>query len=168
MDSQILVLLRRGSLFRSDESSTDPNTLCAVHQTGSESTPVVNTASSDDMNLILSGISSNRCRKPYRSAGERRLLALANVDTSGDQDRGGGSPSVSSTFTSLGADEVHTDIQCLLNVLGRTDHLLLERSHRIRSENSRSCIQFLLCVASPPPPWVEHQRHKRTALPFPR
>jgi len=110
MHSQILVLLRRGSLFRSDESGTDPNTLRAVHQTGGKSSSVVDTSGSNDMDLIMSDISSNQFGKTYRSAGQRRLLALANVDTGRDQDRGGGSPGVSSTFTSLGADEVHTDV----------------------------------------------------------
>lgn len=52
--SQLLVLLRRSSLYGSHESGSDPDTLGTVHQTSGESSSVIDTSGSNDMNLHLS------------------------------------------------------------------------------------------------------------------
>jgi hypothetical protein len=50
-------------------------------------------------------------------------MTLAEVDDGWDQDSRGNVTSVTTTLTTLGADDVHTEVQALLDVLGVANHV---------------------------------------------
>jgi len=72
--SQLLVLLRCAGLGRSDESSTDPDTLRAEHERSSETTSIVDTASRDYVNL----------QKPVSTGPRKQLVAHTGPPVRGD------------------------------------------------------------------------------------
>lgn len=103
-----LVSLGSTGLVSEDESSSDPDSASTHHERSSEELTVVNTTSSDDLD---------------GAAGERRLVLLADVDNSGDEDGCGDIASVATTLTTLSANDVDAKVKALLNVLDVTDHV---------------------------------------------
>jgi hypothetical protein len=57
------------------------------------------------------------------TAGERGLMLLANVDNSGNEDSRRDITGVATTLTTLGADDVDTEVKALLDVLDVADHV---------------------------------------------
>jgi hypothetical protein len=60
------------------------------------------------------------------AAGKRRLVLLANVDDSGDEDSRGNIASVATALTTLGADDVDAEVNALLDVLNVADHVHID------------------------------------------
>ena len=106
---RILVRLGCTSLGTRNETSTDPNTLSAPSQVGSKTPTIVNTTSTDHVDGLTS---------------QGGFVTLAGIDTGGDEEGGGDITSVSSTFTSLGTDEVNTGFNGFGDVLGVANHLI--------------------------------------------
>lgn len=104
----LLVSLGGTSLVSEDESGSDPDSASAHHERSSEELTVVDTTSSDDLN---------------GAAGERRLVLLANIDNSGDEDGCGDIASVATTLTTLSANDIDAEVEALLDVLDVTDHV---------------------------------------------
>lgn len=95
-------------LLSEDEAGTNPDTGSTEHESGGERLAVVDTTGSEDL---------------HRLAGEGRLVALDELDDGRDKDRGRDITSVSTTLTALGADDVGTDLEALLDVLGVANHV---------------------------------------------
>lgn len=104
----VLVGLWCTGLVGEDEAGSDPDGTGAHHKRGSEELAVVNTTGSDNLD---------------GAAGKRRLVLLANVDDSGDEDSRGNIASVATTLTTLGADDVDAEVNALLDVLNVADHV---------------------------------------------
>jgi len=73
----------------------------------------VDTASSDNLD---------------RLAGEGRDGALALLDAGGDEDGGGDVTGVTATLTTLGADDIDSEVEALLDVLGVADHVHVDNA----------------------------------------
>ena len=104
----LLVSLRRTSLICQDEAGTDPNGRSTKHKSRGNSLAIVDTTSSDNL---------DRC------AGHWAGLTLAELDNSGDQNSCGNIASVSTSLTTLCANNIDAEIEALLDVLGVTDHV---------------------------------------------
>lgn len=98
-------------LLRQDEAGTDPDSRGAEHQSGSNGVTVVQTTSSNDLDVLT---------------GQGALLALNQLGNSGDEDSGRNITSVTTTLTTLSTNDIHTDIQGLGDVLGVPDHVHAE------------------------------------------
>lgn len=103
-----LVGLGSTSLISQDETGTNPNGAGAEHKSSGDSLAVVDTASSNN----LYGLSSHWA-----------LLALDELHNCRDQDSGGDIASVSTSLSSLCADDIDTEIEALLNVFGVSNHV---------------------------------------------
>lgn len=103
-----LVGLWCAGLVGEDEAGSDPDGTGAHHKRGSEELAVVNTTGSNNLD---------------GAAGKRRLVLLANVDDSGDEDSRGNIASVATALTTLGADDVDAEVNALLDVLNVADHV---------------------------------------------
>lgn len=84
------------------------NCLSTPSQIRSEAPTVVNSTSTDNVNRLPS---------------QRGSAPLDSVNASRDQDRSGNIPSVASTFTGLGTDNINTDVKGFLYVFGMADHI---------------------------------------------
>jgi hypothetical protein len=104
----LLVSLGGTSLISEDESGSDPDGASAHHERSGEELAVVNTTSSDDLD---------------GAASERRLVLLADVHDSGDEDSCGDIASVATTLTTLSANDIDAEVKALLDVLDVTDHV---------------------------------------------
>ena len=111
-----LVGLGRTSLLRKDEARSDPDTSGAKCEHGSERLAAEDTTSSDNLDLLT---------------GQRRLVALDHLDSGGNEDGCWDVSSMSSTLTSLCADDVNTDIEALLDVLGVSNHVHVENARLV-------------------------------------
>ena len=100
--------LRGTSLIRQNEASTDPDGGSAEHESSGNRVTVEKTAGSNDLDGL---------------AGQRALLALDQLGNRGNKNGGWDITSVTTTLTTLGADNIDTNIEALLNVLGVTDHV---------------------------------------------
>jgi len=114
----LLVSLRSTSLISQDEAGTNPDSRGTQHQSGSNGLTVVQTTSRND----LHGLTSHRA-----------LLAPAQLGNGGDKEGSGDIPSVSTTLTTLSADDICAGIQRFLNVLGVADHVHVEDSVAVES-----------------------------------
>lgn len=104
----LLVGLGGAGLLGEDEAGTNPDGGSAHHEGRGEKGTVVDTTGSDNEDLLL---------------GEGRDGTLAGVNDGGDEDGGGNVTGVTTTLTTLGADDVDTEVEALLNVLGVADHV---------------------------------------------
>jgi len=104
----LLVSLWRTSLISQDKAGTDPNGGSTKHKSSSNSLTVVDTTSGDNLD---------------RRARHRAGLALAELDNSWDQNSCGNIASVSSSLTTLCANDVDAEIEALLDVLGVANHV---------------------------------------------
>lgn len=99
------------SLLGQDEAGTDPNGGGTEHEGSGDGVTVVQTTSGDDLHGL---------------AGQRALAALDQLGNGRDEDGGGDVTGVTATLTTLGADDIHADIEGLLDVLGVADHVHAE------------------------------------------
>ena len=104
----LLVGARSTSLVGENETSSDPDGIGTHHERSSEELTVVNTTSGNDVNGTTS---------------ERGLVALDGLNDGGDEDSGGNVTSVTTTLTTLGADDIDTDVNALLDVLDVANHV---------------------------------------------
>lgn len=102
---------RSTGLLSQDEAGTDPHGRGAEHQSSGNGVTVVQTTSSNDL---------------HGQACQRALTALDQLGDGGDEDGGGDITSVTTALTTLGADDIDTDVKGLLNVLGVADHVHAE------------------------------------------
>ena len=100
--------LGRTSLLGEDETCSYPDTGSTECEHCSERLAVEDTASSHDLYLLAS---------------QGRLVALYHLDSCWDENGSGNISSMSTTLASLCADDVNTDIEALLDVLGVSDHV---------------------------------------------
>jgi hypothetical protein len=107
----LLVSLWRTSLISQDEAGTYPNSGSAKHKSSSNSLAIVDTTGSNDL---------------HRCASHRAGLAFAEVDDSWDQNCCGNIASVSTSLTTLCANDVDAKIEALLDVLWVADHVRVE------------------------------------------
>jgi hypothetical protein len=98
-------------LLSKNEASSNPNARSTKVEHGSDGLATEDATSGDDLHLL---------------AGERRLVALDHLDRGGDEDRCRCIASVSTTLATLRADDVDTEVEALLDVLGMTDHVHVE------------------------------------------
>ena len=119
--NSLLVSLRSTGLISQDEAGTDPDGGSAQHQSGSNGLTVEQTTSRNDL---------------HRQAGQGALLALAQLGNGRNEDSGGDITSVSTTLTTLGADDICASVQRLLNVLGVTDHVHVEDARVVKFVNN--------------------------------
>lgn len=104
----ILVSLGGTGLISEDEASSDPDTAGAHHESRGEELTVVNTTGGNDLD---------------GASGDGGLVALASLDNGRNQDSGGNVTSVTTTLTTLGADDVDAEGKALLDVLDVADHV---------------------------------------------
>lgn len=116
----LLVVLGGTGLISKDESSTNPDTGSTKHEGRGNALAVEDTAGSNN----LDGLASH-------GAG----LALAELSNGRDKDAGRDVSGVATTLTTLGADDVHTNVETLLYMLGVTDHVHIKDSSRVQSVN---------------------------------
>lgn len=109
----VLVGLGGTGLVSEDESGTDPDGAGAHHQSSSNGLSVVDSTCGND----LDGLASH-------GAG----LTLAELDDGGDQNSCGNITSVSTTLTSLSADDINAELKALLDVLGVSDHVHVQNT----------------------------------------
>ena len=119
----LLVSLRGTGLIGQDEAGTNPDSGGAQHQRSSNRLAVVQTTGGDNLHGI---------------AGHRALVALDQLGNGRDKDGGGDITSVSTTLTTLGADDVCASVQRLLDVLGVTDHVHVEDSVAVEAVDNGS------------------------------
>lgn len=99
------------SLISQDEAGTDPDSGGTQHQSSSNRVTVEQTTGRDDLHGL---------------AGQRALLALDQLGNGGDEDGGRDITGVTTALTTLCADNINTNIQGLLDVLGVADHVHAE------------------------------------------
>jgi hypothetical protein len=100
-------------LLRKNEPGTDPDTGSSKHESSGKRVAVEQTTSSNNL---------------HRLASERADLALAEFGHGGDKNCCRNITSVTTTFTTLGANDIRTDIDSLLHVLGMANHVHVENS----------------------------------------
>lgn len=120
---RLLVGLRGTGLISQDETGTNPDGRGTQHQGSSDSRTVVQTTGGDNLHGL---------------AGHGALVALAQLGNRGDEQRGGDSTSVTTTLTTLSADEIRTSLQRLLHVLGVTDHVHVKDTVAVEAVDNRA------------------------------
>lgn len=113
----LLVSLGGAGLISQDEASTDPDSRGTEHEGGGNRVTVVKTTGSDDLHGLTS---------------EGALLALDDLGDGGDKDGSGDITSVTTTLTTLGTDDIDTNVEALLDVLGVTDHVHAEDTGTVK------------------------------------
>lgn len=98
-------------LIGQNEAGTDPDGGGTEHESSGDGVAVEQTTSGDDLDGL---------------AGQRALAALDQLGDGGDEDGGGDVTGVTATLTTLGADDIDTDVESLLDVLGVADHVHAE------------------------------------------
>jgi hypothetical protein len=96
------------SLISKDEAGSNPASRGTEHQCSSNTLSVEETTGSDDLHGL---------------AGHRANFALNKLGNSWDENGGWDISSVSSTLTTLSADDVHTESKALCDVLWVSDHV---------------------------------------------
>lgn len=107
----VLVGLGGTSLLGEDETGTNPDTAGAHHERRGEELTVPDTTGGNN----LDGLAS-----------QWGLVALDELSNGGDEDGGGGVTGVAATLATLSADDIDTEVEALLDVLGVADHVHVE------------------------------------------
>jgi len=107
-NNEVFVNFGCTSLLGGNKSSSNPDSLGSPRQVGGQTSAVVDSSGSDDID---------------GSASEGALVALYCVDTCRDKDTCRGISSVTSTLASLCTDEVDTNCECFGDVLGVANHV---------------------------------------------
>jgi hypothetical protein len=113
----LLVSFRSTSLISEDKAGTNPDSGGAQHQSSGEGVAVEQTTSSDNLHVLAS---------------HGALLALAQLGNSRDEDGGRNIARVTTTLTTLSADDVGTSVEGLLNMLGVTDHVHIKDTSLVK------------------------------------
>lgn len=108
-------------LFGENESSSDPNGASTELKGSRERLAVEETAGGDDLHGL---------------AGQRALVSLDQGSNGRDEDRSGDITSVAATLATLGADEINTKLEALLDMLGVSDHVHVENSGLVELLNN--------------------------------
>jgi hypothetical protein len=103
-----LVSLGGTSLIGENEAGSYPDSTGTHHKGGGEELAVVDTTGSNNLD---------------RTASDRGLVLLTDVHNSGDEDSCGDITGVATTLTTLGADDIDTEVEALLDVLDVADHV---------------------------------------------
>jgi hypothetical protein len=103
-----LVSLGGASLFRKDESSSNPDSAGTELKSGSERLAIEETTGGNDLHGLT---------------GQWALVALDELSNGGDENGGWDVAGVATTLTSLGANEINSELEALLDVLGVADHV---------------------------------------------
>lgn len=106
------------SLVGQDEAGTDPDAGSAQHEGGGEGVAVEETTSGDNLDGL---------------AGHGALLASTELGDGRDENSGGDITGVPTALTTLGADDIGTGIEGLLDVLGVADHVHVEDTGLVES-----------------------------------
>jgi hypothetical protein len=114
----LLVSLWCTSLIGQDESGSDPDSASTEHKSSGDSLSIVDTTSGNDLNWF---------------AGHRAGLAFAELDDSWDQNCCWDITGVSTSLTSLCADDVDTELEALLNVLRVANHVHVENTGLVQT-----------------------------------
>jgi hypothetical protein len=114
----LLVSFGRTSLISQDEAGADPNSGSTKHKSSSNSLTIIDTTGSNDL---------------YGCARHGAGLAFAELDNSGDQNSCGNIASVSTSLTTLCANNVDAEIETLLDVLRVTDHVHVEDARLVEA-----------------------------------
>lgn len=104
----ILVGLWSTGFIGQDESSSDPHSRSTKHESCSHRLAVEETSGSNDLNGLIV---------------HWALLALNHLDNCGDEDGCGDISGVTTSLSSLGANDIHTGVKTFLDVLRVTDHV---------------------------------------------
>jgi hypothetical protein len=107
----LLMCLWCTSLLGQDESGTDPDSGSTEHKGSSQTLSIEQTTGSNDLHVL---------------AGQGALLSSAKGGNSWDQDGSWDITSVATTLTTLRADDIGSDLEALLDVLGVSDHVHVE------------------------------------------
>lgn len=118
--NSLLVVLGGTGLISKDESSTNPDTGSTEHEGRGNALAVEDTAGSNNLDGL---------------AGHGAGLALAELSHGRDKDAGRDVSGVATTLTTLGADDVDTNVETLLYMLGVADHVHIKDSSRVQSVN---------------------------------
>lgn len=103
--------LRSTGLLGEDETGAHPDGGGTKSESGSERLAVEQTTGGDDLDGL---------------AGHGALAALDELGNGGDEDGRGDIAGVTTTLTTLGADDIGTGIKGLVDMLGMTDHVHVE------------------------------------------
>lgn len=109
-------------LVGKDEAGTDPNGRGAQHESCSDRLSIEQTTGSNNLDGLT---------------GQRALVALDQLGDGRNENSSGNITSVTTTLSTLGADNVGTDIEALLDVLGVTDHVHVENASLVQSLDDR-------------------------------
>lgn len=104
----LLVSLGGTGLLGKNETGSDPDAGSTKHKSSSKRVTVEQTTSSNNLDGLLS---------------EGADLAFTDLGNGGNENRRGNVTSVTTTLATLGADDIGTDINGLLRVLGVTNHV---------------------------------------------
>lgn len=104
---------RSTSLVRQDKASSDPHSRSTEHKSSSNRLAVEQTTGSNNLHGL---------------AGEGALFALHQLGNGRDQHSGRDVTGVTTTLTTLGADNVDIKVKAFLNVLGVSDHIHVEHA----------------------------------------
>lgn len=107
----VLVSLGSTSLLSEDEAGTNPDGRGTKGEGSSDGLAVVDTTSGDNLDWL---------------AGHWGLVALDEIDDGWDEDGGWGVTGVSTSLTTLSANEIDTESEALGDVLWVTDHVHVE------------------------------------------
>ena len=105
--NSLLVRFWRAGLLRQDESCADPDSRGAEHQRCSQTLAIVQTSGSNDLN---------------RLSAHGRLVAFDELGNGWDKERRWDVASVATTFATLGANQINTELEALLHVLWMANH----------------------------------------------
>jgi hypothetical protein len=105
------VSFRGTSLVTQNEACSNPHGGCTEHKSSSNRLAAEETTGSNNLHGLAS---------------EWALMALDQLGNGRDQDGGWDITSMTTTLTTLGADNIGTKVEALLDVLGVSDHVHVE------------------------------------------
>lgn len=116
----LLVGLWSTGFFREDEAGSNPYSGGTKHKSCSHRLAVEETSGSNDLN---------------RLAVHWALLALDHLNNGGDEDSCGDISGVATSLSSLSANDIHTSVKALLDVLRVADHVHIEDTSGMQTVN---------------------------------
>src|ERR1700760_3505525 len=111
---------RSASLFREDEASSNPDSAGTEHKSSCQSLSIEDTTSSNDL---------------HGQTSHRTLVALDKLNYGWEKDSSWVIAGVTTTFTTLSADNVNTELQALLDVLWMANHVHVENAVLVKLIN---------------------------------
>jgi hypothetical protein len=96
-----------------NETGADPDSAGTEHESSGNTLSIEQATGSNDLDGL---------------AGHGALVSLDQLDDGRDENSGGDISSVATALTSLGADDVNSELKALLDMLGVADHVHVEHS----------------------------------------